>query len=521
MGRTTTRRELLVASAAGAGALAGWGAIPGWARKRPAPLVSGGRFAESVASGMPRPSGTTLWTRLSDVEGVARLELEVARDPAFRRVIDRRRVLARPGDDFCVHATVASKALRPGHHYWYRFSTATEHSPVGRFRTLPAPGSRQPLRIGFWTCQHYTAGYYAPHAALAAEPDLDLVVCLGDYIYEYGGTSHLAGRDDLTGDNHDGNATSLAGYREKYRLYRTDPKLRALHESHPMAFVWDDHEVANDYWPDGQSGATVQGFADRREAAYQAWFEHLPVRRQFPGTANADQIFRSMHVGGLADLFLIDGRQYRDPQPCMDTPLSNCPDRGAPRTLLGARQKRWLEGAMKGSRAPWKVLVNDVMMSGLDTPAPGFSKYLDTWDGYQAERAELVGFWRDAGVRDVVVMTGDDHDNYAGTVTTTGHEDGQPGAVEFVVPSMTSDNTSELLGGSPGAAAAAETNARQLNPHLAFVEQRHHGYCVLEIGPDEARVDFRHVSSREDPAAEVATAYSFRVPRGQIALEAV
>jgi alkaline phosphatase D len=517
--RSLTRRELVAAGGAAAVAAGGWAAVPGWARKRPAPLAAAGSFAQGVASGLPQRHGATLWTRLADVQGSARVELEVARDPAFARVLERRRVIASPADDHCVHAAVAAKRLQPGRTYYYRFSTATSDSPVGRFRTLPAAGSTDPLRIGFWTCQHFTAGYYAPHAALAAEPDLDLVVCLGDYIYEYGGRSALEGRDDLTGSNGDGNASTLSDYRAKYRLYRGDQRLRDLHAAHAMVAVWDDHEVANDYWRDGQSGTASEGFAGRRAAAYRAWFEHLPTRRMFPGTAKANQIFRGLHIGGLADLFMIDGRQYRDAQPCNDVPLSPCPDRNKPRTLLGARQKRWLQDSMRASRAPWKVLVNDVMMAGLDTPVPGSSKFLDTWDGYGAERAELVGSWRRAGVDNVVVMTGDDHDNYAGTVTTTGHTDGEPGAVEFVVPSVTSDNTSELIGGSAAGAAAAEENARALNPHLAYVEQRHHGYCVLELTATEARADFRHVSARDDPNAVVATARSFRVPRGQIALE--
>jgi alkaline phosphatase D len=514
-----TRREVIALGAGGA-VLAGVGAVPGWARKRPPPLVRGGRFAEGVASGVPARGGMALWTRLSEVEGPARLQLEVARDEGFRRVVYRRRLTAVADNDLCADVVVPAARLRPGRRYWYRFETATEESPVGTFRTLPPRGSTDPVRIGFWTCQHFIAGHYAAHAALTEEPDLDLVVCLGDYIYEYGEAARIPGREDRIGANGDGNARTLDDYRAKYRLYRSDERLRELHRRHATAYLWDDHEVANNYWREGQNAAVHEGFAERRNAAYRAWFEHQPVRRMARSGPGASRIYHALPLGGLADLFFIDCRQYRDPQPCSDAPLSPCPTRNDPRTMLGAEQKAWLKEAMGRSRAPWKLLVNGLMMAGLDQPAPGFSKYLDTWDGYGAERQEIVSFWRSQEIRDVLVMTGDDHDNYAGAVTTTGHSDGEPGAVEFVVPSVTSDNTSELIGGSEQGADLSEQNTRDLNPHLALVDQRRHGYCVLELNGSEARVEFRHVADREDPQSPVATSYRLRVPRGEVALEA-
>jgi alkaline phosphatase D len=513
-----TRRELVVAGAVGSAAVAGWGAVPGWARKRPPALARGGKFVQGVASGVPGANRISLWTRISDVEGPARMQLEIARDPGFRRLVDRRRVIARPEDDFCVSPRVFARGLRAGERYWYRFETATEHSPVGSFRALPPAGSTDPVRIGFWNCQHFTAGHYAAHAGLAAEPDLDLVVCLGDYIYEYGGKSQVGGRDDLTGSNRDGNASALADYRAKYRLYRTDPMLRELQRSHATAFMWDDHEVANDYWRDGQSGAVVPGFAARRAAAYRAWHEHLPVPR-LPGPGGTQTIYRRIHLGARADIFFTDCRQYRDAQPCGDAPLIPCPARSDPRTMLGARQKAWLKDGLGRSRAPWKVVVSGLMMMALDTPLPGFAKFGDTWDSYAAERKELVSFFRERALGEVIVMSGDDHDNYAGTLTTTGHTGGEPGAVEFVVPSVTSDNTSELLGGSALAAQVAEANARGLNPHLALVDQRRHGYCVLELRGDAATVEFRHVADRTDPRSPVATTYRLRVPHGRPVVE--
>lgn len=503
-----TRREVLARGAAGGVALAGWSAVPGWARKRPPRLLRGATFPQGVAAGAPRRGGISLWTRADGLEGPARdLLLQVAEDPGFRKVIHSRRVQADPQRDWTAQARVRSRALKPHREYWYRFESADGGSPPGRFRTLPPRDSAQPVRIGFWTCQAWTEGYYNAHPELAAE-DLDLVVCLGDFIYEYGGASPLPGRDDPVGT-----ARDLGAYRAKYRLYRTDPGLREMQAAHAFCFLWDDHEVTNNYWREGAKDGA--GFAARKAAAYRAWFEHTPVP-----VIDGTRIYRSVRVGALVDLFLLDERQYRDIQPCGDSNLTPCPDATTPRAFLGAAQKQWLQDGLRRTSAPWKVLANGDMMMGLDQPAPGTPKFVDTWDGYQAERAELVSSWLRDGVRDVVVMTGDDHDNYAGLVTTTGHSGGTPGAVEFVVPSMTSQNTSELLAGSP-AGAVSEADTAAINKHIAYVDQHHHGYCVLEASRDEVRVAFRHVTTVSARTIGVTTARTFRVARGQVALESV
>ena len=513
----STRRDAL-RSAAFAGAGLALSGAPGWARNRPR-IARAGSFAQGIASGQPRRSSVSLWTRLTGVDGPAQVELEVATDPGFAHLLHRELVTL-PGDaDSTVARRVVNRGFRPGHEYFYRFSTATTSSPVGRFKTLPPRDSRATVRIGFWTCQDYRAGYFGQHRALAAE-DLDLVVCLGDYIYENaGGLSRLPGRDDTTGANHDGIATTLADYRAKYSLYRSDPGLRALHQRHAMCWLWDDHEVVNDYWRDGNAGAVVAGFAERRTAAYRAWFEHVP--NPPVGGRGSTRIYQSVRVGGLAELVFVDDRQYRDMQPCTDTPFAPCPDAATPgRTMLGSAQKRWLGQVLDTSNADWKVLVNGLMMMGLDQPLPGGAKFVDTWDGYDAERAELVGGWANRGRSDVVVMTGDDHDNYAGVVREHGRS-GRGGAVEFVVPSVTSDNTSELLGGSDAAGIAGEQNALAINPHLVYADQRHHGYCVLEVRPDAVEVVFKHAASRADPATTVSEAARFRVARGRVTVETV
>jgi alkaline phosphatase D len=507
---TSTRREFVRTSTLAGAGLALGGAVPGWARKAPPGLTRGGKFTQSVCSGMPGRHGAILWTRVDELEERATLRLEVAADRGFRNVIHSEKVSSRPGADQTVEARVSSKKLKPDERYFYRFETATRQSPVGRFQTLPGPGSTRPLRIGFWGCQCYTEGLWPAHRGLVDE-DVDLMICLGDYIYEYPrGVSHV--RDDESGVPEP--ARSLEDYRRKYRFYRSDPLLQGVHENHAMMFLWDDHEVANNYWREGQSADVQPGFEERRANGYRAWFEHMPVA---PFRQGSSRIYRSVATGGLADLFFIDDRQYRDPQPCGDSFLVPCAEKDEPgRKLLGDRQKAWLKEKMKASEAPWKVLVNGVMLMAQDLPAPGSTAWVDTWDGYGAERRELVNFWIRNEIRDVIVMTGDDHNNWAGTVTTTGHVDGEPGAVEFVVPSISSDNNTEYLGGNPAVGLIGENLARTSNPHVTMVDFFRHGYCVLELDRRKARVLFRHVESKLDPKSPTSTTYRFEVPRGRI-----
>ncbi len=501
-----TRREAVAAGVA----VAGWAAVPGWARKRPPGLARGVAFDQGVASGAPRSAGISLWTRVTGANGAARLGLQIATDEDFKRTLLFRRVLSDPDADQTVHTRIQDKRLKPGETYWYRFVSKDGGSPAGRFKLLPPRDSNQPLRIGVWTCQSWTEGFYTAHPHFAAEPDLDFVICLGDYIYEYGGAASGGRPDPL------GTARTLDQYRAKYRLYRSDPGLRAMHAAHASYYLWDDHEVANNYWREGASDGAA--FAARRAAGYRAWFEHQPV----PRIGSSTRIYRSVRAGGLADLFFIDDRQYRDKQPCGDSILLPCPEAAAPgRAMLGAEQKRWLQSGLRRSDAPWKLVINGLMLMGLDQPLPGAPKFVDTWSGYEAERAELVGSWIRDDVRDVVVVTGDDHDNYAGIVTNTGRAGGQPGAVEFVVPSMTSANTAELLGGVDAAGIVSEADTALANPHLEYIDQRRHGYCVMTVRRDELRMRFRHVSTIRAPRASVTNGPEFRVRRGRAAVERV
>src|SRR4051794_27260458 len=360
------RREFVVAGAGASLAFAGVGPLNyvALAKQRKLPLASHGKFAHGVASGIPSPRGITLWTRVSELTRSSRLTLEVASDKHFRHVVDRKTVVADATKDFTVHASVGK--LKPAHQYYYRFHTKHTNSRVGRFRTLPPADSNQAVKIGFYSCQSYEAGYYTAQAALAKEKDLDLVLCLGDYIYEHHYYDGPAARADKTGANKDGDVQTLAEFRDKYRFYQSDKNLQDLHAAHPFVVLWDDHEVEDNYAGSGPDSASTDPankennnayarrvpFAERRKNGYRAFFEAVP--RIVP---KGNRLYGSMRLGNMAELFLMDQRQYRDPQPCNDALLANCPDDLAPgRTFLGAAQKSWLKGAVPASKARWSLL---------------------------------------------------------------------------------------------------------------------------------------------------------------------
>ena len=515
-----TRRELLAATGSlGAGAAL---AVPGWARE-PRRLLREGRFAH-VASGLPGPHSTVLWTRVDGLERSGRVAVEIARDSGFRKVVERRVVKLSPADDFTVHARIASRRLKPGTEYFYRFESDADRSSVGRFRTRRPPDSREPVRVGFFSCQAWQSGYYNAHAALAAEPDLDLVVGLGDYIYE--ASSDTGPREDTIGP--DRSAQTLDEYRRKYRLYQSDPNLRAMHAAHPFVAIWDDHEVESSYYRD--SGGNLQGrerrvpLLQRRANGYRAFFEHLPILRT---RSERDRIYRTIPLGANADVVLTDLHQYADPSPCPDAKtagpvlLEPCEEAKAPgRSLLGASQREWLKSVFAGSRATWKLWGSSMMLMALDS-APGQPYTLGEWSGWEAERAEIARFLVDRGIGNVAAFSGDIHTFFAGRWTTTGRSDGRTAGVEFVSGSITTHGIAEGIAAASGTpltpdqAAAIASNVRATNPHIVYDDVVHHGYAVATASADELRVDFRAARSTTEQGAGVFTLARFRVPRGR------
>jgi len=478
-------------------------------RRRVEP-VREAEFDCGVMAGIPGMHAITLWTHLEGLERPGYVRLEVAEDEGFSRVVHRSLVRAAPVRDFTARRTIrSSRVLRPGRRYHYRFSTRTGSSPVGRFTTVRPPDSREPLRIGFFSCQKWTAGLYPAHRGLAAEDDLDMVLCLGDYIYEGGGRNDEIGRVDDIGP--DGQAQTLEEYRAKYRLYLSDENLRAMHASAAFAAIWDDHEAENNYTGD-EPGTMPESrrrvdFLTRRRNGYLAFFEYGP-RNRIP--AEPMRSYRRIRLGGMADVLMLDTRQYRDPRAC-ETEFQACPGIDDPsRTMLGGPQREWIKRVLSGSGATWKVIANQVMMMGLDG-VPGYPVNPDQWDGYPGDRAEVLGHVRREEIEGVTVITGDIHTFMAGDVYPDGRFDGaRPPATEFIGGSISSNGLEASF--PRESLPAGEAYVRAANaPHLKYINLPRRGYGVLELRPDELLATFRSPTSVTSPDAPVEDLARFRV----------
>ncbi len=510
------RRSFLIGALATGAAVAAPVNYAALARKRRIPFAKHGKFDLGVASGFPRPRGIELWTRVGEIGRTSKLKVIVAKDRKFKNVVEEKLVTARRERDFTARTFV--KALKPDHEYFYRFVTKDGKSPVGRFKTAPPLDSSQPVRIAFYSCQHYESGFYNAQRAIANEPNLDLVLCLGDYIYEYSDGNGV--RRDTSGNNHDGDSQLLNEYWEKYRLYKSDKDLQAMHHAHPFLSVWDDHEVEDNY-ADGQPSSHQQDpsktqlkdyprrvpFAQREANGHQAFFNYMP-RARFKG--DRDRVFEEYRLGKLVDILMTDERQYRDRQPCNDAQLVPCGDADSPRTMLGARQLEWFKSRLVGAPTTWKVWATELMVMATRL-APGVPAQVDAWDGYGYERKQILDHILDNNVQNVVAITGDIHTFFAGTAYTTGDQaTGRPALPEFVGGSATSLGLPEATGLPPSVLAGLAA----VNPHIKFYDFVKRGYGVIELGPTEAVCELKAVDALHQGAATPTTIAKFRVPLG-------
>ena len=507
----------LATAFSGAGALAA-------GRPRRKPSLRGGNFAEGVMSGDPAPDAITLWTRVSDVEGSGTVELEVARDRGFRRVVARDLVRTSAASLWAVKARLAG--LDAYEEYWYRFSTRGTESSVGRFRTALPPDSRQPVRFAFFSCQEYAFGYFNAHNLLARE-DVDFVVNLGDYIYAEAyytpGDAFAAVRADPVGY-----AETIEQYRAKYTLYRSEAPLRKVHALFPMISIWDDHEVLDNYA--GGAGPTGGLTPDklyteaRRAAAYRAYFESMPT---FAVKRGSNRIYRALRFGRTVDLILLDQRQYRADQPCGDPQLGPaCADLDQPRTFLGRRQMGFVKKRLASSPAAWKVMANQVMVMPTIYPGGDYIGF-DSWQGYPQERRELLQHVRRKKIEDVVFVTGDIHTFIAGDVRVD-NEDRKPVATEFVGGSISSPGLGEGGGGILPGADPSNPNTpesiidllRSTNPWAADAEFDHHGYGLVEATRKGFSCTLRRVDTvkRRSSKALPDKRFSYRIGRGEPSL---
>lgn len=469
-------------------------------------------FTLGVASGDPAPDGMVLWTRLAPVplaeDGTGGMphkpvpvEWEVAEDPRFARVVRRGIAVAAPELGHSVHVEVTG--LRPDREYFFRFRAQGSVSPTGRTRTTPAPSAMTELMMAFASCAQFEHGYFTVYRHLAEERP-DVVLHLGDYQYEY-----KRGDYEVPGGNprdHVGpETTTLAHYRQRYAQYKSDVDLQSAHAAAPWVVVWDDHEVENN-WADEEPEKPSRDFRARREAAFQAYYENMPLRRaQLPRGIDL-RLHRRVHWGQLVTFHMLDTRQYRDDQVGNDEFNSDDPRRHDPkRSLTGDEQERWLLRGLRSSRARWDVLGQQVMFSEIDyTNGPDEGYNPDAWDGYVGSRKRVMQGWERAAVRNPVVLTGDVHSHWANDIR---HE-GRTVGTELVTTSITS--------GGDGSAELTDEQKGYLrdNPHVRFYRDQR-GYVRTRFRADELRVDYRVVPYVQRPGAPVETAASFVVQDGQ------
>jgi len=473
------------------------------------PFFAEDPFKLGVASGDPLPDGVVLWTRLAP-EPLAEdgsgglppeaygVRYEVAEDEGFRRIVKRGAVEATPELGHSVHAEV--RGLRPGREYFYRFKTGPVVSPVGRTKTAPAAGSSPAaFAFAFTSCQSYASGYYTAHARMAEE-DLDLVVQLGDYIYE-GAPSPSSVRVH----EGDGEPVTLGEYRNRHAQYKTDPDLRAAHAAFPWIAVFDDHEVDNnwaDEVPQDPQNQPKEEFLARRAAAFQTYYENMPLRSSALPRGIDIQLYRRLTFGNLMDFHVLDTRQYRSDQ------VGDAERFDPTRTILGDEQEAWLREAVAGPTARWNVLAQQVFFSQRDFVAgPGTNFSNDAWDNYVVERDGLRDHLVAAGTPNPVVITGDVHANYVCDVKADFNDpDSATVATELV-------GTSISTGGDGQDQGAGDPVQLAENPHIKFIN-RNRGYVRNTVTPTGWTADFRVVDFVTTPGAPVRTRATFVIEEG-------
>lgn len=487
----------------------GEGATSTTAAVTPASDLTTDPFALGVASGDPLPDSIVLWTRLAPdplaadgsggmAGGTASVAWDLARDDTFADLVAGGTAPSDPAFGHSVHIDV--RGLDPATDYFYRFRIGDFTSTVGRTRTLPAAdASPERVRLGIANCQHFEAGFYAAYRHLA-EDDVDLVVHLGDYIYELPATG-----------GPDGNRSSrpalppktLEEFRLRYASYKTDPDLQAAHAAAPFTLVWDDHEVSDNYMGDAlPSGAGAAEVRDLRAAAYQAWWENLPVRLDPPDGSDL-VVYHDVTFGDLARLYLLDERQYADEPPCRGETVpydyGDCDAVGDDRTRLGADQEAWLDETARQGGVTWNLLGTPVALAGIDAGSGDEAKYfLDLWDGYPVARQRVIDLL--AEVDNPVVISGDYHQGMVLDVNEAPFDTDSPlVATEFMAPPISSvlfsDDVSE--------------RTPQLRQQLDG-----HGYLLVEVTPEAVTAEFRMLDDVTDPDSAVQTESTWRVDAG-------
>ncbi|MDQ2749288.1 MAG: alkaline phosphatase D family protein [Actinomycetota bacterium] len=572
-----TRRTVLKGAALTTASVAAATAFRGFDAAAAAAPASRGIFGYGVASGDPTADAVIIWTRAtppprraggpiatpgSGLGDPVHVEWELARDRQFRSVVARGRVTTHADSDHTVKADV--RGLRPYTRYYYRFRAHGETSAVGRTQTAPDERHRvHALRFALVSCSNYTGGYFGAYRAVSERDDLDFVLHVGDYIYEYGNGPDRYGPADLVGKR-DGipaiETIDLEGYRLRHALHKADPDLQRAHLKHPWITIFDDHEVANNAWATGAENHTpgVEGdFMRRRRQAYEAYLEWMPFRlpEQHRVAHQGIRFFKRFTFGALGDLSVVETRQNRSAQvdvapftktgggfiptgiPAVDAQLAD-----PARHLPEPEQLEWLKRNLSERGRPWHLIGNQVIITPVRFPGavigvPSVPLLLnsDQWDGYQADQADLITHLRaqPAHSGDAVVLTGDIHSSWAMDIpanrSATGYE---PVGVEFVCPSVTSDGFYELVraslpAGTPIPTAVAATQGvtgavAATNPWIKYLDGVGHGYTLIDVTPARVQADYyltpvptaQRPDPRVDPTVEPVYARSWQTLSG-------
>lgn len=491
-------------------------------------------FKHGVASGDPLPNAMVLWTRITPTEDAtpgsglgppAQAAWQVSKSKTFAGIVAQGTTTTTAARDHTVKLDVSG--LAPATTYYFRFRHQNVTSPVGRIRTAPAAASSpEMLRFGVVSCANYQAGYFSAYRHLAGH-ELDAVIHMGDYIYEYGDGEYGLGKDNIVvrpqQPSHE--IITLTDYRQRHGLYKTDPDLQQLHAAAPFICTWDDHEVANDAFKDGAENhtpATEGDWRARRAAAYQAYDEWMPIRLSgTAATGDGTQIYRRLQFGTLAELSMLDLRTYRTAMGGTFA-LPDLQTDSETRKIAGDEQLGWLENGLKDSGSQWKLIGNPVMISpvlipplpdevrdaiidieGL-LPLEGVKYNTDQWDGYTQEREDLLSFICDYGIQDTLFLTGDIHSAWACDLPKNPglYPLGDTVATEFVCTSVTSNNLKDITGTPAQTTSVVVENLLKIaNRHVQYLDFDSHGYSVLEVSAAQAQMDWYVISDRADPNA--------------------
>ncbi|MEX1240935.1 MAG: alkaline phosphatase D family protein [Cyclobacteriaceae bacterium] len=464
-------------------------------------------FYHGVASGDPLTDRVILWTRVTPDDSVASVEArwELSTTEAFDPVLKRGSVTTSPLVDYTVKIDVSD--LQPNTRYYYRFHALEKTSPVGRTKTLPSENVDS-LKFAVVSCSNWQHGYFNAYDRIASR-DVDAVIHLGDYIYEYGiGNARNVDRRHLP--EHE--VITLQDYRTRYSQYHLDDGLRKMRQQHPIITIWDDHELANDTYAQGAQNHQDQeegDFAARKTAARKAYYEWIPIRE-------GGKHYRSFSFGSMAEVIMLDERQEGRTKPAGGTsdPVYGSEDR----SMLGKEQLNWFREKLQSSASTWKVIGNQVMFSDLDRTAvnPNNPRNMDSWDGYPAEKKTIADFIKSSAVENVIFLTGDTHASWAFEVVASPFEKISakaypPVAIEFGTTSISSANSNEST--PDDTVKLREQLYLKTNPHLKFVNQRDHGYLLLTLYNEKAKAEWYFVGTVLKPDTTESLAKTLHVNR--------